>query len=194
LRHLYRGRLIHISTDFIFDGRDGPYLERDRPNPISIYGWSKLGGELAVGGQPETLIVRTTILFDGQHRNFVTSILKQLRKGEPVDLYGWWLAGSPTYVPHLVEGLVYCAENWTMEKVLNIAGNRVVTRLELAQCVAREFGYSPDQIHRVDALAPSGIQVAPRPIQAGLIVDKAIEMEVPIRDPILGLRKIKEKS
>lgn len=44
LAQAFTGKLIHISTDYIFDGRNGPYTEQDTPNPISIYGWSKLGG------------------------------------------------------------------------------------------------------------------------------------------------------
>ncbi len=71
-------RLIYISTDFVFDGLKGaPYLERDPPNPLSVYGRSKLEGERrALAYCPNTLVVRTAWLYGAHGKNFVKTIMR----------------------------------------------------------------------------------------------------------------------
>jgi dTDP-4-dehydrorhamnose reductase len=70
LSHRFDGYLIQISTDYVFDGRNGPYGVRDAPNPINIYGWSKLGGELITQKhRGPSLITRATILFSTANNN-----------------------------------------------------------------------------------------------------------------------------
>lgn len=90
--------LVHISTDFVFDGElDRPYVEDDVPSPINAYGESKLGGEreVIVSGC-EYLIIRTQWLFGSRGKNFVFSIIDKLIKTGKVsvvdDQYG-----CPTY-------------------------------------------------------------------------------------------------
>ena len=94
---------IHISTDYVFDGTKGaPYTTADKPNPINVYGSSKLAGEqaiAAVGG--DYCIVRTSWLYSEFGSNFQTKILEKM-KAQPFlevvcDLYG-----TPTYAPNLV--------------------------------------------------------------------------------------------
>ena len=69
--------LIHVSTDFVFDGRKKtPYVESDPPSPLSIYGKSKAEGETAVrAGLKQHLIVRTSWLYSAQGHNFVKTML-----------------------------------------------------------------------------------------------------------------------
>jgi dTDP-4-dehydrorhamnose reductase len=70
--------LVHISTDYVFDGRKGaPYVESDAPSPINAYGRTKLAGEQAVAaGNPRHLIVRTSWVYSPYGRNFVRTILR----------------------------------------------------------------------------------------------------------------------
>ena len=95
-------KVIHISTDYVFDGmKNEPYIETDKPNPISIYGKSKLEGELAVQEiNGNYVIIRTAWLFGPHRKNFVTTILDMGRKNRSVsvvtDQYG-----SPTYTSDL---------------------------------------------------------------------------------------------
>jgi dTDP-4-dehydrorhamnose reductase len=114
VRHLARAsqsvgaRLIQISTDFIFSGRDrcgGPlYREDDRPEPLSVYGQSKLAGEEAAREAPQHLIVRTAWLFGANGRNFVQTICNLAAKGGPLQVVGDQL-GCPTYTVDLAEAL-----------------------------------------------------------------------------------------
>jgi dTDP-4-dehydrorhamnose reductase len=168
LSRRFHGYLIQISTDYVFDGQSGPYGVRDAPNPIGVYGWSKLGGELvALRHRGPSLIIRTTILFSATNNNFVAKIVQQLRGVGKVDLYNPEITGSPTYVPSLAAEIlrIVRAEYWG---VAHIAGSPVATRLEFARQIAQAFGYDSDRI--VPNYEPL-LGVAPRPMKAGLICD-----------------------
>jgi dTDP-4-dehydrorhamnose reductase len=95
--------LIHISTDYVFDGTKGaPYTIDDPPNPINVYGASKLAGEKAiavVGGN--YCIIRTSWLYSEYGSNFQTKILEKLKTSPKLEVVGD-LYGTPTYAPNLV--------------------------------------------------------------------------------------------
>ena len=177
LRQAYSGKIVYISTDYIFDGLNGPYKEDDKPNPTNIYGWSKLGGELVLS--EDDLIIRTTVLFDEQDGNFVTQVIKQFLLGNvvkvPNDLYG-----SPTYVPHLAEGILAAI---ALKGVLNIAGNRVMSRYGLAQFIAEILGYG-----EIEPTSYTG--KTRRPMNAGLDAGKAQLLNIPIFDPLEGIKEL----
>ncbi len=100
--------IIHISTDYVFDGRSNrPYSEKDPPNPISIYGTSKLAGEKALrsAGGP-FLIVRTQSLFGRNGPNFVRSIAQKARESDgPLRIVDDQIT-APTYTRHLAGALI----------------------------------------------------------------------------------------
>src|SRR5438552_10905875 len=89
--------LVHYSTDYIFDGTKGsPYVEDDAPNPLGVYGRSKLEGEVRIRGSGcRHLIVRTAWVY-GQGSNFVHAILRQAEKGAPLRVVNDQL-GAPTW-------------------------------------------------------------------------------------------------
>lgn len=98
-------RLIHVSTDYVFDGRGRrPYREDDETAPGTAYGRSKLDAEQAVadaGG----LVVRTSWVFGPEGRNFVSAIAARLGRGEPLRVVSDQI-GCPTYAPYLARALV----------------------------------------------------------------------------------------
>ncbi|MBS0630241.1 MAG: dTDP-4-dehydrorhamnose reductase [Verrucomicrobia bacterium] len=79
-------KVVHVSTDYVFDGeKDSPYLETDRPNPIGVYGKSKLEGEQRLLEQLGTAcIVRTSWIFGQRGRNFISSILARMQTEEHI--------------------------------------------------------------------------------------------------------------
>ena len=99
----YNVFLIHISTDYVFDGTKGaPYTIDDTPNPINVYGASKLAGEKAiavVGG--DYCIVCTSWLYSEYGSNFQTKILDKLKTSSKLEVVGD-LYGTPTHAPNLV--------------------------------------------------------------------------------------------
>lgn len=80
-------RVVHVSTDYVFDGKqDRPYLETDKPNPLGVYGKSKLEGELRVLDQlAAACIVRTSWIFGFRGKNFISTILSRLLEQEQVE-------------------------------------------------------------------------------------------------------------
>ena len=98
-------RLIHVSTDYVFDGRGRrPYREGDPTAPQTAYGRSKLRGERGVldaGG----LVVRTSWVFGPEGRNFVSAIASRIGQGEPLRVVSDQV-GCPTYAPYLARALV----------------------------------------------------------------------------------------
>jgi dTDP-4-dehydrorhamnose reductase len=96
-------RLVHYSTDFVFDGRKrSPYTTDDAPGPLSVYGRSKYEGEQAVLalGLPGSMVIRTAWLFGQNKNNFITKILGICREKHAVSVV-YDQIGSPTYAADL---------------------------------------------------------------------------------------------
>ena len=98
-------RLIHVSTDYVFDGAQGrPYAPADRPHPLGVYGRTKLAGEREVtrisGGA--ALVLRTSWLYSAYGRNFVLTMLRLMREREAVGVVADQV-GSPTWARGLAE-------------------------------------------------------------------------------------------
>jgi dTDP-4-dehydrorhamnose reductase len=117
--HAVGAMLVHVSTDYVFDGRaQQPYDESDRPNPLSLYGVSKLAGEYAVtSALGEHLVVRTSGVFGAggskaKGGSFVERILARAREGQPLRVVSDQVF-SPTYAPDLAAALVTLAERGT---------------------------------------------------------------------------------
>lgn len=94
--------LVTISTDYVFDGtKQGFYTQRDQPNPISIYGRSKLAGERrAQSASAHTIVVRTGYIFGAGGKNFLSTFLNRARQGEHLKAISD-MVGTPTYAPDL---------------------------------------------------------------------------------------------
>ena len=104
--------LLHISTDYVFDGeKEGPYEIWDTPNPINVYGKSKLWGENYVRSlMHRYFIVRTSWLFGKGGRNFVTTMLELAKRGEPIRVVNDQ-RGCPTYTVDLARACVDLVES-----------------------------------------------------------------------------------
>ena len=128
-------RLIHISTDFVFDGRkDRPYSEDDEPNPLSFYGVSKLAGERRVadaGG--EWAIARTAWLYGRNGKNFVDTMLKLARERGELKVVTDQ-AGSPTWTRDLAAALLALIEA-KATGLFHAANEGVCSRYEMVQAM-----------------------------------------------------------
>ena len=185
-------RLVFISTDYVFDGRNGPYSEETPPSPISAYGRSKLEGERLVSTLPDALVVRTTVVLDYRpgDKNFMMRLIGSLTRRErlivPVDQFS-----SPTYAPRLadiIRELVECGKSG----VYNVSCEEYVNRHELALRAAAVLGLDPEPLIPKET-AELG-QPAPRPLRAGFLIDKLRrEVKTPIISLQAALEEIRDK-
>jgi dTDP-4-dehydrorhamnose reductase len=163
-------RMVYVSTEYIFDGQDGPYTETDAPCPISVYGKSKYLGELAAAKALNDLVVaRTTVLF-GVHesQNFVTWLLAELKAGRPVSIVDDQV-GSPTFADNLASMLLALLFS-DRRGIYNTAGADILDRCTFARLAARIFGLDVALVRPITTAQLRA--AAPRPLQAGLIMDK----------------------
>jgi len=139
------GGLIHYSTDYVFDGRKGePYTEEDQPNPINVYGETKLAGEKAVqavGGA--YLIFRTSWVYSLRRPCFVTKVLKWAREQETLRIVDDQI-GSPTWARTLAEATAQVIAQGRGESVAyirekkglyHLAGGGSCSRYEWARAI-----------------------------------------------------------
>jgi len=100
------GRMLQVSTDFVFDGRQNrPYVEDDAPNPLGVYGRSKLEGEQAVlAALPTATLLRTAWVYGVHGHNFVKTMLRLAGEGKPLRVVSDQL-GSPTWTSDIVTAI-----------------------------------------------------------------------------------------
>jgi len=176
-------RLVHVSTDYVFDGCGArPYTESDPTGPRSVYGRTKLEGERRVlAAQPEAIVVRTAWVF-GPGRNFVRTILEaaaRTKRGEaPALRVADDQRGSPTYAGDLADGIIGLADA-DASGVVHLTNRGVATWWDLARAAVDIWGHPELPIEKVrtaDVPRP-----APRPAWSVLDTSRAEHLGVRLR-------------
>ncbi|MDP8229254.1 MAG: SDR family oxidoreductase [Candidatus Electryoneaceae bacterium] len=163
-------KVVFLSTDYVFDGREGPYSEDDRPDPISYYGRSKLAAEnLLRGSRLDWAIIRTIVLYGHGSNNFLPWLVGELKAERPVRIVNdQW--SNMTFVDDLAVGIdKVISRDFT--GILNISGDEFMDRYQFACMIALSFGLDTDLITSVTTSQLH--QSAPRPLKSGLKIDKA---------------------
>jgi dTDP-4-dehydrorhamnose reductase len=164
-------KTVFFSTDYVFDGRAGPYGEGDETRPINIYGHTKLQAEryLRYLG-PSHLIIRTAWVFgwDPDSVNFAMQLYRTLRSGDPREA-AEDLWGNPTLVDYLAEVSVRLARE-NIAGTVHVAGKDHVSRFDFAKALARAFDLNPQLI--VPAPMAKSERKALRPMRAGLTTER----------------------
>ncbi|MGN6353079.1 MAG: dTDP-4-dehydrorhamnose reductase [Parafilimonas sp.] len=110
--HQYNTRLIHISTDYVFDGKGTqPYKTNDKTDPVNYYGYTKLMGEqLALNNNPQTIVIRTSWVYSAYGANFVKTMLRLMKERKELNVVSDQF-GSPTYAKDLAEAIIQIVSN-----------------------------------------------------------------------------------
>lgn len=168
--------LLHLSTDFIFDGLAGPYDEEAAPNPVSFYGWSKYAAEKAVmSTHIRWAIARTVLVYgiahDMSRSNIVLWVKKSLEEGKTIKVVDdQWR--TPTLAEDLAEGCLLIARK-EAGGVYNISGKDLLTPYDMALLTAEYFNLDKGLIQKADSSTFS--QPARRPPRTGFILDKSVD-------------------
>jgi len=193
--------LVHYSTDYVFDGTKGsPYVETDQPNPLNVYGQTKLEGEQAVAASGcVNLVLRTSWVYSMRQGGFVTKVLQWARTQEVMRVVDDQISG-PTSARLLAEmsalllaKLDYCAYDWLEANsgVFHIAGDGACSRYEWAQKILQLDPHKEEQVVKTIERASSSEFPVPaeRPMISVLNNDK-LEKTFGLRLPSweVGLR------
>lgn len=167
--------LIHISTDFIFDGENGPYSEDDKPNPLSYYGLSKLKSEqLLQAHSVSWTILRTIIVFGvGENlskSNIVLWAKDALAKGDSLNIIDDQFR-APTFAEDLADICILAAKKKAFG-IFNASGKDIMSIYELVERVAKHYRMSTDNLNKISTSTLN--QKAVRPPKTGFILDKSI--------------------
>jgi dTDP-4-dehydrorhamnose reductase len=166
--------LVHLSTDFIFDGKSGPYKEEDAPNPLSFYGQSKWDAEklLAQSGISYA-ILRTVLVYGVSHQmsrsNIVLWVRDSLMQGKPLRVVNDQFR-TPTLAEDLAKACIAAALK-KAQGVYHISGAELMSIIDLVMRVADFFKLDTSNI--TSSTSADLGQPANRPPKTGFIIDKA---------------------
>jgi dTDP-4-dehydrorhamnose reductase len=166
-------RLIHVSTDYVFDGKNGPYDETAKPNPLGYYGKTKLASENAIrSASIQHTIIRTLVLYGsgiGVKANFALWIINNLKAGKQISVVDDQL-GNPTFVGDLAWSMIKSFE-LKRDGVFHVGGGDQLNRYEFALQAAEVFHLDASLIKRIRT--SDLMQASPRPMVSGFITLKA---------------------
>ena len=165
--------LIHISTDFIFDGKKGNYKETDNPNPLSYYGLSKLKSEeVLIHSNVSHTILRTILVFgkvfDMSRSNIVLWVKAMLEQNKEITIVNDQFR-TPTYVEDLALACKISIDK-KAQGVFNISSSQLLSVYEIAQEIADAFQLDKTLIKPISTSTLN--QTAPRPEKTGFDLTK----------------------
>ena len=179
LQHIcdsFKGKIIHLSTDYVFDGTSGPYKEDDPLNPISIYGKTKLASEhILLEKDIKKLVIRGNVLYDysphtsASFLNWVVSSLKDNQEIKVVEDQ----FNNPTWTRSMSDIIELSIEN-DLEGIIHWGDSVHISRYEFAKLIAKKFSLNDSLIKPV--LTSELNQPARRPLQSGLSTEKLVNM------------------
>ena len=172
----FKGKIIHLSTDYVFDGTSGPYKEDDPLNPISIYGKTKLASEhILLEKDIKNLVIRGNVLYDysphtsASFLNWVVSSLKGNQEIKVVEDQ----FNNPTWTRSMSDIIKLSIEN-DLEGIIHWGDSVHISRFEFAKLIAKKFSLNESLIKPV--LTSELNQPARRPLQSGLSTEKLVNM------------------
>ena len=165
--------LVHVSSDYIFDGANEVHSEEELPSPLSVYGASKAAGDTAAQTAPQHYVIRTSWVF-GDGENFMSTMRRLAAKGvEPKVIHDQ--RGRPTFAEDLAKGIVHLLNSDADYGVYNLSNSGdTVGRDEIAMAVFIGLGHDPAEVTPVSTEQYREIAgpEAPRPKESTLALDK----------------------
>lgn len=165
-------KLVYISTDYVFDGEKGFYVEEDVPNPVNCYGWTKLKGEEFLKEYCGNYIIARASVLYGWHPwkvNFATWVIGSLRLGKQITVVNDHF-NSPTLADNLAEVLLEMVKR-DLSGIYHAAGSERINRYEFAVKIAEAFDLDASLIRPIK-MSELRVWVAKRPRDSSLCINK----------------------
>lgn len=191
----YNIHLVHLSTDFVFDGENGPYIETDKPNPLSYYAETKYQAEKIVQQSEISFsIIRTIIIYgvvdDNSRSNVVLWTINSLRDKKNITVINDQYR-SPTLAEDLADACI-SASLKRAQGIFHVSGRELMCILDIAKITADYFSLDSSYIKPISSSDLN--QVAKRPPVTGFIIDKAQrELDFKPRSFLEGLDIVKKQ-
>ena len=187
-------RIVQLSTDYVFDGNNGPYIERDPPSPLGYYGKSKLASENVLRASDlDYAIVRTMVLYGAAKNvrpNFVSWLISELKDKKKLKIVTDQIS-SPTLADDLATAIlkIITLEKWD---IFHVAGSELIDRYNFALKIAEVFGLDNELISPITTTQLN--QTAPRPLRSGFnIVKASTELGIKLSNIEDGLKVFKQQ-
>lgn len=184
-------RLIYVSTDFVFDGKKGLYLEEDETNPLGYYALSKLKGEEFVkNSNLNYAITRVSVLYGWHNKsNFVTWVINELKDKNQINIVTDQY-NSPTLADNAAEAIIKIFQS-NKEGIYHIAGDERISRFDFARNIAEVFQLDETLINPI--VSSQLVQKAQRPVDSSLSVEKAKhDLDMKLLNTHEGLKLMKK--
>jgi len=183
-------KIIHISSDYVFDGKKGFYSENDPTFPINYYGKTKLESEnLLIGSNFEFLIIRPNVLYsnDLSKNHFLSWVVNSLSKGDKINV-AIDQVNNPTYIPDLLQ-VISDSILLNLSGVFHFGSENSITRYDFAIQIADIFKFKKDLITPVESASLN--QKASRPLNSSLNCNKLqSQMNIELYPVEYGIRRV----
>lgn len=172
LLDVFKGFFIHISTDYVFDGKKGPYKESDIPNPINMYGKTKLfGEEIVKNNSNQWVILRTNVLFGlASKASFVSWVVNSLKENKEIFVVNDQI-NNPVWINDFAKIIDLVISN-NLKGLFHVGSDTLSSRYEFANMIAEVFNLKKGKIHPISTESLN--QKAGRPLKSGLISNKLL--------------------
>ena len=181
----FKGKIIQLSTDYVFDGKNGPYDEEDDASPLSVYGKTKLEAEkIVTSHNPDNLIIRGNVLYDNcldSRASFLNWVVQSLKQKTPINVVDDQI-NNPTWAQSMAKIIGLCIEK-EISGIYHWGDAEFVSRYEFAKMIAKHYNL------RTELISPKSTkelgQVAPRPLKSGLLSKRIVE-KLDIKQPSIN--------
>ena len=173
---IFKGKIVQLSTDYVFDGKNGPYVEEDEVFPLSVYGKTKLEAEnIVLSHNSNNLIIRGNVLYDNclsTRASFFNWVVRSLREKTPINVV-YDQINNPTWAQSMAKIIGLCVEK-EISGIYHWGDAEFVSRYKFAKMISKHYNLETDLI--VPKSTEELGQVAPRPLKSGLLSDRIVEV------------------
>lgn len=184
-------KLIFISSDYVFDGKKGDYMEYDKTSPVNYYGETKAIAESIILQNPINTVLRSSLIYDWDPQvRFLNFVVDKLRKNENIQAYDDFLT-APIFLEDLVGSIIKAVEK-NVSGIYNLAGPSCVTRMDFALAIAKKFNFDKNLIEPVSVKSLD--LIAERPKNSSLNKTKAEkDLDIKFRSIEEGINEVYKK-